>query len=313
MIKYQNKSKRGVKMSAAVKKNLFIASFIGPTFLLYSVFFLYPNINSLIVSLYEWKATSLDKTFIGLNNYIRLFQDPLVLQSTFNTIFMAFFTIALSLIFSLFFSAVITIGKNDRLPESEFYRATFFIPNILSVVVTSILWILIYSPSFGIINNTLDAIGLGSLKRVWLGDPYTVKPALVIYQLWVNIGFFFVIFTSAIKNIPVFLYESASIDGAGKVMQFFRITLPLITGIIKTNLIFGISSAFNGGFAYVMVMTEGGPNHASEILPTYMYKITFFSSKFGYGASIGVLIYVITLALCYAINKFFSRGSNYEY
>ena len=294
-------------------KTLFLSIFLIPTFVLYAVFFIYPNFASLLISLYSWKATSTKKTFIGLGNFKELFSDPLILKSLVNNLYMSVSIIGFCIIFGLLLSGLVTANRKKKLREVNFYRSVFFFPNLMSIIITSILWVLIYSPSFGLVNPFLKAIGLESWTHVWLGESGTVKLAIVAYQVWSSLGFYFVIFLSAISSIPVYLYEASSIDGANGVRAFFKITLPLISNTVKTLVILGIASTFNTGFAYIKVMTDGGPNYASEILPTYMHRMSFLHSKFGYGAAIGVLIFVLTMVLYLLTTRLFARGESYEY
>ncbi len=275
------------------KRNIFIAIFTIPTFLFYMIFFGYPIIQAFYISFFQWTGLSSKKTFVGMDNFIRLFKDEVVWKALHNNLTMLIIGSLLTFIVAMFLATVI-VRKNYK--ESKFYRIVYLFPNVLSVVVISIIWSFIYSPTMGIFNNLLKIIGMEGLTRVWLGDEKTVLGALIVTQVWTYSGFFMVLYMSAMKNIPKALYESAQLDGASELRQYISITIPMMWEIIRTSLVFFVARFFKTTFPLVYVMTKGGPNRASEILSTYMYEQAFDFSNFGYATAIGLLLFgVMTL------------------
>lgn len=296
---------------------LFLTIFLVPGLILYLVFSLYPNISAVYYSFFRWSLASMGNSkFVGLENFAKIFTDDrdLILKLLGNNIYLSFFTIILSLVIGLLLTGLVTADRKKPLFEVNFYRGVVYIPNLVSVAATSMMWTFIYSPIYGITTPLFDALGLKKLASIaLLGNGATVKPAILVYTLWGGIGFDFIILLAAILNIPGHLYEAAAIDGANKLKQFFRITLPLIGNTVKMLLIVGLATSFSGGFIAIQIMTDGGPDYASEILTSYMYRKSFYSGDFGYGAAIGTMILVLTIVLYFVVNKLFSRGETYEY
>lgn len=282
-------------------RNIFIAVCTVPPLLLYIVFFLYPAFKAFMMGFYSWSGlTSGSEKFTGLENFKTLVKDPIVWTSIKNNFFLMLVIPVITMIISLFFAVLLTRRK---LPEKNFYRTVFFFPNVLSVVVISVLWNFVYNPVLGILNSLLEAIGLDNLTRPWLGDSSTVLWAIAVTSIWSSIGFYMVLYMAGIENIPVQLYEAATIDGAGEFKQFTHITFPLLWEVIRVTIIFFISGIFYGSFTYVNVMTNGGPDRASEVLTHYMYKQAFNSeslfanSNVGYATAIGIVIFIIGISL----------------
>lgn len=287
----------------------FIFIYVFPAFLLYFLGILLPNIIAVLMSFMRWNGFTFDFKWVGLVNYQKLLKDPLILKAFLNNMYFALFTMIFTIIIALFFASVFC---NKSIKEAPLYKAVYFFPNVMSVVVVAMLWKFMYNPQFGIITAGLKALGLESLTRVWLGDLGTVKPALIIPQVWMSVGLYMVIYISAIQNITNDLYEAATIDGAGKVIQFFKITLPLVWNIIKITMVYFMANALNAGFALIKIMTNGGPNNESIVLTTYLYQNAFQNSDFGYGASIGTFVLVIGLCFYLFVEKVL-KSENYQY
>lgn len=286
-------------------RNIFIAVCTVPPLLLYIIFFLYPILKAFTMGFYRWSGlTSGTEKFIGIENFKTLVKDPVVWVSIKNNFFLMLVIPVITMIISLFFAVLLTRRK---LPEKNFYRTVFFFPNVLSVVVISVLWMFIYSPTLGILNSLLEAVGLGNLTRPWLGDSSTVLWAIAVTSIWSSIGFYMVLYMAGVENIPVQLYEAAIIDGAGEFKQFTYITLPLLWEVIRVTIIFFISGVFYGSFTSVRVMTNGGPDRASEVLTNYMYNQAFANTNVGYATAIGIVIFLIGISLSLVSNRLTAR------
>lgn len=296
---------------------IFLIIFLVPSLLLYLVFSLYPNLSAIYYSFFHWSLASMGKSkFVGLDNFIKIFTDDrhLILKLMGNNLYLSFFSIFISLLVGLLLTGLVTSDRQKPLREVNFYRGVVYIPNLISVSATAMMWTFIYSPIYGITTPLFNMLDLKKLASIaLLGDSITVKPAILAYTLWGGIGFDFIILLAAILNVPNHLYEASAIDGANKLKQFFHITLPLIGNTIKMLVIVGLATSFSGGFIAIQIMTDGGPNYASEILTSYMYKKSFYSGDFGYGAAIGTMILIMTVILYFIVNKMFSRGESYEY
>jgi len=278
------------KMSGRLRSFLFF--FTAPTLALYAVFYIWPFVYAFYLSLFRWKGYSLNNMqYAGFFNFQKLLGDGLVWIGLKNNLFFLVWSTLIIFCFSLLFAVCLTRIKRIRSPN--FYRIIYFFPNVLSIIVVGVLWMFIYNPSFGLLNGILRALGLNSLIGDWLGDKNIVMSALVAPQAWMYIGFYMVLFIAAIQNVPEEYYESAVIDGAGQIRQFVSITMPLIWGTLRTAFVFFVVNAFARTFALVYVVTEGGPNHASELMTTYLYNQAFKYSNFGYGSAIGVFLFAV--------------------
>jgi N-acetylglucosamine transport system permease protein len=296
-------------MNKKISRNIFISFFTVPTLIVYIVFFGYPVLQSFYISFFRWSGLSDKKTFVGVENFVRLFRDGIVWQALRNNMILYVFGTIFTFFIAIFFAAVIV--KKDY-KESKFYRIVFFFPNVLSVVIVAIIWSFVFSPTMGIVNNTLELIGLESLTRTWLGDEKTVLGALIVPQVWMFAGFFMVLYMAGMKNIPKSMYEAAKIDGATEIRQFMSITIPMLWEIIRTSLMFFVSRAFQSTFSLVYITTGGGPNRSSEILSTYMYEQGFVNSNFGYATVVGLFLFAVMMTINFILQRVTKREV-YEY
>lgn len=288
---------------------LFLAFCLVPTFLLFAVFTLYPLFNGLYYSLFEWSGSSSVAEFVGLDNYKRLFTDEIIPMTIWHDYFLVVTKVIGIMILATFFAVALTQMK---IKEAPFYRIVFFFPNIMSVVVIGILWMFIYNPSLGLINSGLSAIGLEEWTRPWLGSEKWALPSLVLPSVWAGIGLFMLMLMGGISNISKSYYEAAEIDGATEWQQFWKVTLPLIWPQIKISILYIIITTLNGSFIIVQVMTKGGPNNSTHVMGSYLYEQAFVNYNFGYGATIGVMILVLSL-LTVLIMQFFMKREKVEY
>ena len=281
------------------RRNIAITVSLLPALALYALFVIYPTFNVFRTSMYQWSGLSKQKTFIGFENFIRLFNDTKFWTALQNTIFLLIFCTAITMILALFFAAALTQSK---LKEKNFYRVLFFFPNVLSIVVIGVLFSNIYEPNMGILNSLLRGIGLNNLAQPWFGSGKTVLWAIGIAMIWQAVGYYMVMYMAGMDGISPELYEAADIDGASKFVQFFKITIPMIWGILRVTLVFFITSTLNMSFLFVNVMTDGAPNGSSEVLLTYMYRQAFTNANFGYAMAIAVIIFIVAFALAIISN-----------
>lgn len=281
-------------------KKLFIGCSIIPAIILFVVFMVIPTINVFWMSLFKWGGLTNKKTFVGLDNFKILLEDQNFLSSFKNTLLILVVVTLITLILAIVIAAILS---RENVKFKNFFRVIFYLPNILSVVVISAIFSAILDPNEGIINATLDFLSLESLKRMWLGDQKVVIWCIIFAMIWQAVGYYMVMYMSSMCSIPESLYEAADLEGASKITQFFKITLPLIWNVIRTTLTFFIISTINLSFLFVKVMTGGGPDGASEVFLSYMYKQAYSNSAYGYGMAIGVVIFLFSFGLSFVINK----------
>ena len=174
----------------------------------------------------------------------------------------------------------------------------------MSIVVIAGIFSAIYAPSNGILNSFLSAIGLGFLQQQWMGNPDIINYAIIAALVWQAIGYYMVMYMASMSSIPENLYEAAALEGAGKVKQFFMITLPLIWNNIRTTLTFFVISTINLSFMFVQLTSEG--NLGSESALNYMYN-NAFAGKYGFGMAVGACIFLFSFALSAILNKVTER------
>ena len=280
----------------SIRRNKLIAFslFVIPALAIYVLFVTIPFLKTFYYSLTDWNGISETYNFVGFSNFEKLFQDKIMWKSLVNNIEICLIGGVLTFLVAIFNAVIITQSK---LREKKFYRIVYFIPNILSATIVSLLWMFIYNPSFGLLNGFLKGIGLHDLTKVWLGNKTTVIPCITVAWVWMSVGFYMVMYISAIESIPTGLFEAAEIDGSTAWHKFRYITWPLLKETTKTSLVFFFVNAFSSVFNMVKIMTDGDPARASEVLTNYMYKTAFRQSSFGYGTAIGVFTFFLILLL----------------
>ena len=282
----------------------FIGLSLAPAVILFIIFMIIPTINVFWMSMFKWGGLVNNKKFVGLDNFKMLLKDSNLLKSFQNTIFLLVIVTIVTMILAII-SAAILVREDTKF--KNFFRIIFYFPNILSVVVISAIFSAILDPNQGIVNSTLNFLNLNSLTRMWLGDQKVVIWCIAFAMIWQAIGYYMVMYMSSISGISISLYESASLDGATAVQQFFKITLPLVWNTIRTTLTFFVISTINLSFLFVKVMTSGGPDGSSEVFLSYMYKQAYSNSSYGYGMTIGVVVFIFSFVLSLVINKITQR------
>lgn len=286
-------------------RNGFIAVCVLPAVILFIIFMIIPTINVFKMSLYKWGGFSNNKTFVGLNNFKILFEDMNFYRSFQNSVLLIAIVTIITMVFSLIFAAILS---REKIKGDNFFRIIFYIPNILSVVVISAIFSAIYDPSQGLLNSILSIFRSKDADPIlWLGDQKLVIYSLVIALVWQAIGYYMVMYMASMSSVPESLYESANLEGAGRVHQFFQITLPLIWTNIRTTLTFFIISTINLSFLFVKAMTGGKPDGASEVFLSYMYGQAYTNSSYGYGMAIGVVVFLFSFALAGLVNTVTKR------
>lgn len=281
----------------------FVALCVAPATILFFIFMVVPTMNVFRLSLFERSAYSTTETFVGLKNFTALFRDANFLRSMQNTILLIAVVTVVTFAFALVFAGILS---REKLRGQNFFRIVFYIPNILSVVVISAIFSAIYDPTNGMLNSLLSMLTGKTVSILWKGESL-VMVSLIVAMVWQAIGYYMVMYMASMAAIPESLYESASLDGSGKVHQFFHITLPLIWTNIRTTLTFFIISTINMAFLFVRAMTSGGPNGASEVALSFMYKQAYTNSAYGYGMATGAVIFLFSFLLSAVVNRVTKR------
>jgi N-acetylglucosamine transport system permease protein len=300
-------------------KYRFIIGFLAVPVLLYTVFVIWPFIQSIFYSFTDWSGLSPDFSFIGIDNYTRMFHDADFWASFWHSLLFLALLPLVTLSLALFFAFMINVGGRRRrgsavtgVRGSEVYKILYFFPQVLSIAIVALLFEFIYNPRNGAINAGLQLIGLGSVKPNWLGDPDLALWCVFAVLVWCTVGFFVVLFSAGMTSIPMDIYEAALLDGASRFATFFRITLPLLWDTVQSGWIYmGILALGPEAFAVVQIMTVGesggGPANSTTILPLQVYKSAFRDGQAAYATTIGVALLIVTMLFAAIVLRFGRR------
>ena len=280
----------------------FIFCCLAPAVILFFIFMIYPTIDVFRMSLFKWGGYTADKTFVGFSNFVTLFKSDKFYTAFQNTVLLIVIVTIVTFALALIFAAILT---REKIKGQNFFRIIFYIPNILSVVVISAVFSAIYKPETGLLNSILNLFRNEEIS--WLGSSKVVMYSLIIAMIWQAIGYYMVMYMASMANVSESIYESAALEGAGKIKQFFSLTLPLIWTNIRTTLTFFIISTINMSFLFVKAMTQGNPNGSSHVFLSYMYQEAYTNSSYGYGMAIGSVVFIFSFALAGIINAVTKR------
>ena len=292
---------RGLTMDKVLSDKKAIIFFLLPALIFFILIVFLPIFISGYYSTLEWDGLS-KPVFIGLQNYKELFTNTTggFVLSIKNSLLFVLVSVFIQLPISLFFALVLANGVKGE----KFFLNVYFIPVIISTVVIGQLWMKIYNPDYGLLNSFLKSIGLGSMAKTWLGDPKTALGASFVPTLWQYVGYHMLLMYAAIKSISTDIYEAAKLDGASGIQMAFKITIPLIKPMLKVCVTFSVIGALKI-FDLIYVLTNGGPNHASEVPSTLLVNNIFVRGMYGYGSAIAMFIILECLILTGVIQKFF--------
>ncbi|TAA08495.1 carbohydrate ABC transporter permease [Streptococcus parasuis] len=263
--------------------------FLSPAMLILGLFLFLPTLLSIYYAFTDYYLLTPDATsFVGLDNFVKLFQDPLFMQSLKNIGQFVIFIIPIQLGLALGLALLV----NNKRKSTIFFKVAFFAPVVMSLVVVSVLWLVLLNPSSGLINSILQGIGIDS--QPFLTSPDQAMYVIIAVSAWQGAGYQMLIFLAGLQNIPSSLYEAASIDGANKLKQFFHITLPML----KPTSILILTTTLIDAFELViqpMVMTQGGPLNSTLTPVYYIYRTGFTDRMVGYASSITVIFGLIII------------------
>jgi ABC-type sugar transport system permease subunit len=279
-----------------------------PTLTFFFFVLLYPIISNLYLSFTSWPGPwGLGTTeFVGLRNYINIFTNPVALKSIKNTFIWVVFQITVPVFLGLFIAIIVDGKKGETI-----FKSIFFAPFALSGVIVGFIWVIMYDPDYGVINNILRQLALGNLAVAWLGTPSINTVMMNIAYMWSTIGFPVVIFSAGLRSIPKDIINAAKIDGASGWHLFRHVTFPLLTPFTIVVFAMTILNSLKI-FDLVFIMTSGGPFRSSETLAFTMYYEAFTLRSYSRGAAMGtVLFLIVTIITVVYLNYMFKREIKY--
>jgi multiple sugar transport system permease protein len=261
--------------------------FIAPNVVVFAMFMFVPILLAFYISLNEWTLIG-SPTFIGLGNYLDMFEDSEFLRAFYNTGVYTVGTVPTSIALGL----VVALGLNRKLPGRTLLRSIFFVPVIISLVAVALIAGWIFNDNYGVINAALTAVGVGDVA--WLSSSRWAMISLIITTLWIRLGFNMVVYLAALQSIPTELFDAAKVDGASGWRRFRHITWPLLGPttflLVIINIIYSLHV-----FDLIYVMTGGGPGFSTTVLVQYIYQMAFTEGQMGYASAIGVVLYLLLI------------------
>ncbi|RED36862.1 carbohydrate ABC transporter permease [Paenibacillus sp. VMFN-D1] len=292
-------------MDKMMSNKKIIALYVLPSLLLIMAIIYIPIVLTGYYGLMKWDGVS-SMSFIGMENYANLMKDSAFWNSVYHSLLFA----VLSTV-SLAVYMIVALILAGNIKGAGLLRKIYLIPMLLSSVAIAQLWLKIYHPTNGILNTFLVSLGVED-PPAWLSDPKLVLYALFIPILWQYAGFYILIYYAALKNIPASLIEAARIDGANPWQIALRIKLPLVSEVVKVTIVLAVVGSLKY-FDLIYVMTDGGPNGASEVMASYMYQKAFRGFDFGYGSAIGFFLLIICMVATWAIRKATASKDTIQY
>ncbi len=265
-----------------------------PALALYLLVAVGPVLAAGVLSVFDWDGVG-RMTFVGGANYLRaLGADPIFARSFWQNMIYVLVTLVVEVGFGLAFAAAL----QAKLPGAGFFRALFFSPMVLSMVVVGLLWGFVLNPDFGLLNAALRRMGWGSAARPWLGEEGSALLAVSLVSGWRFAGFYMALFAAGLRRVPTEILDAARLDGASEPVVFGRVTAPMLAPVTAVALLLCVTGGFQA-FDLFYVMTNGGPFHGTEIPSLWMVKKAFSRQSLGYGSALGVVLTLFIGALGY--------------
>ena len=274
-------------------------AFIAPALILYVLFIIVPTVSSVYYSFTSWDGISPDVKFIGLANYKEIFTSARFGNALKNTIIL---TVFISVLENAFALALAVLVDNIRWGKN-FFRSAFYIPVLISGIVSGFIWKIMYNYNFGAINSILTQIGLGDFRQDWLGNTALTLIMIGVVLVWKGAGYYMIIYLASLQSVSTDVIEAAEIDGASPWQRFRMITIPLISGAFTINFTLSLINGLKV-FDQINVMTDGGPGFTSETLVYLLYKVGFTEGRQGFGTAVGIMLLFIIIILNTIQQKF---------
>jgi raffinose/stachyose/melibiose transport system permease protein len=276
--------------------------FLVPALIPYLFVVIVPSIQGVTFSFTDWNGLNPDFSWIGLDNYVRLFSDKAAVRAVVNTVVLA----VIVTVFENLIGLGLALALNTRIKSRNALRLVFFAPVVVLSVVVAFLWQFIYTPS-GPINQVLEAVGLGELAHNWLGDPQLALGSISVIMIWQFAGYAMVIYLAGLQGVPQEQLEAAALDGAGPFQRFWYVVRPLLAPAITVNLMLALIRGLMA-FDQIWVTTQGGPAQSTETLSTLVYRNAFQYGEFSYSAAIAVVLSLFVAVLAIVQYRFLNRS-----
>lgn len=297
----------------SLSRKAFLMVFVLPTFAAYALVCIVPLFSALKDSFTDWMGIAgTPKTWVGIANYVEIFQDPVFYTALKNDLIISFFKLILITFLALLFAVSLTKIKLSKI-ENKIYRYMLYLPTVLPIVVITIVWKQVFEQN-GLFNSLLLAISgedqglMTSLSSLIAENPVTI---ITFVAIWCGTGYSMIVLITAINNVPNELYEAAHLDGAGDFKQFLYITLPGIMGQVRYVMVYIISSTLASNMNLVLPMTNGQPGNASTVMGLYVYKYGLTAdngvSRVGYANAAAVVLMIVSFILCYSLNRLINK------
>ena len=284
-------------MTRGERHNLLLGlAFISPWIFGFLVFTLFPVLASVFYSFCDYDVLS-KPVWVGTLNYRDMISDSVFWKALGNTLYFALFSLPLGLVVSL----LVAVMLNQSIRYRPLFRAIFFLPSLIPIVATSMIWLWILNGNFGLLNHGLKVLGIAHPPQ-WLADPAWTKPALIMMSMW-GVGHAMVIYLAALQDVPRSLYESADLDGAGPWHRLWHITLPMISPVIYFNMIMGIIGSLQVFSQAYIMLGGGGPQRSALFYAVYLYQNAFEYRQMGYACAMAWVLFMIILALTWVATR----------
>ncbi|MBU5423253.1 sugar ABC transporter permease [Cellulomonas hominis] len=268
--------------------------YLLPAVALYGYFIAYPMLDSIRLSFYRWSGFRTETPeFVGLDNYRRLFTaDPVFWKAFGNSVIW----VVLSLLIPMVLGLLLALGLNRRMVGRNLMRSVIYIPAVFASITVAAMWRWIYNPTLGLVNQGLEAVGLGDWAQSWLGDPKIALYSVFAASVWQAVGFPMVLFLAGLQSVPPELVDAAKIDGAGTWQVFRNVTLPALRPTTVVVVILTIINSLKV-FDLIVGMTGGGPAQSTQVLALWSYTQSFTNHSFGAGGAVATVLLVLSLCL----------------
>lgn len=284
------------------KQTLLITILVAPAVILFTYLVVFPVFQAAFFSFFKWNGLgplSQDK-FRGLDNFVNLFQDPVFINAIRNNIIVVALSLVIEIPLALYVAFLI---NNKKFKGAVFFRTFFFLPYVLSEVITGLLWQFIYNPQYGFIKALYTAFAPDSPVPAFLADPKTVLGAIMVALIWKYFGFHMSILIAGLQDIPEDIREAAKVDGASEFQTTWKIVIPMLKPTLFISVFFSIVGSLQV-FDVVWAMSRGGPVNASETMVTYLYTYGMKRMNIGYGSAVAIVIFTFCLVFSIFYNKF---------
>jgi sn-glycerol 3-phosphate transport system permease protein len=309
-VKRQSKSRLSTLRQSSMKKlkiqeNLLAYTFLTPSLVLFIVFLFYPLIKSVYLSVHSTDPAGRVASYVGFDNFANLFSSGLFISGMKVTVLFALLTVPTGILLAVILSAL----THNMLRGKRFFQFAFSLPMVISVGSASVIWKFLFHPTLGVLNYLLEKMGLEPIQ--WLIDPHFALMSISIMTIWMNLGFNYILLSSGMQGIPDEIFESAKIDGAGPMLVFYRITLPLLSPTLFFVLVVSTINAFQS-FGQINILTQGGPTNSTNVFVYSIYQESFINFRFGIGSAQALMLFLVITLLTLIQFKWVERKVHYQ-